>query len=189
MSDKEGNVSMRTNWNRVHYDLQYIILNKVVCHIPSWTARRYVYRKCGIRLESGSRIGIGTVVINPKGIWVGKRSVINESCLLDGRGGLVIGCDTSISAYTRILSASHKVNSGNFQYYERKTRIGSHVWIGTGATILDGSAVKDFAVIGAGAVFKGDAEEGDIYMGNPAKYIKKRMVRNDYHLSLKTYFR
>lgn len=180
---------MHTDWNRVNYDLQYIILNKVICHIPSWILRKYVYNKFGMQLEPGSRIGIGTVVINPKGIHVGKRSIINENCLLDGRGGLVIGCDTSISAYTRILSASHKANSGNFQYYERKTRIGSHVWIGTGATILDGSKVKDFAVIGAGAVFKGKTEEGDICVGNPAKCIKKRMVRNDYHLSLRTYFR
>lgn len=180
---------MNTDWNRIRYDLQYILLNKVICHIPSWTLRKYVYNKLGMHLAPGSKIGIGTVVINPKGIHVGQRSVINENCLLDGRGGLVIGCDTSISAFTRILSASHKVNSGNFQYYARRTRIGSHVWIGTGATILDGSQVKDFAVIGAGAVFKGDAEEGDIYVGNPAKCIKKRTVRNDYHLSLKTYFR
>ena len=180
---------MHIDWNRVLYDLQYVILNKVFCHIPSWTIRRHVYRKCGMHLEPGTRIGIGTVVINPKGIRVGQRSVINENCFLDGRGGLVIGCDTSISAYTRILSASHKVNSDNFQYYERKTRVGSHVWIGTGATILDGSNVKDFAVIGAGTVFKGDAEKGDIYVGNPAKCIKKRRVRNDYHLSLNTYFR
>lgn len=180
---------MKTDWNRVWYDLQYVYLNKFTNQVPSWTIRRYIYKKCGMYLDTDVRIGTGTVIINPKGIRIGKRSVINENCFLDGRGGLQIGRDTSVSAYTRIISASHKHNSGSFQYFEKKTVIGSHVWVGIGAIILDGSRIKDYAVIGAGAVVKGIAEERDILVGNPAKCLKKRKVVNDYHLGYKAYFR
>ena len=113
-----------------------------------------------MRLQDGARIGIGTIVLHPRGIYVGKRSIINENCFLDGRGGLYIGRDTSISTYTKILSASHRENSGCFEYFTSKTYIGKHVWIGTGAIILDGSQINDYAVIGAGAVLKGTAEKG-----------------------------
>lgn len=182
-------MKVKIDWNRVHYDWTYIVLNRFVNQIPSWLIRRYFYRKYGMNLKSDSRIGIGTIVLNPQGISLGKRCIVNENCFLDGRGGLYIGKDTSISAYTRIISASHKENSGNFQYFTRKTVIGNHVWIGIGATILDGSQIKDYAVIGAGAVFKGVALKQEVFIGNPAQCIRKRILKKDYHLKYKAYFR
>lgn len=180
---------MKVDWIRIHYDWTYIFLNRFINQIPCWTIRRYFYKKYKMKLKPDSRIGIGTIVLNPKKISLGTRSVVNENCFLDGRGGLQIGRDTSISAYTRIISASHKMNSGNFQYFERKTVIGNHVWIGTGATILDGAQIKDYSVIGAGAVLKGIVGRQEVFAGNPAKRIKKRKNMEDYHLKYKAYFR
>lgn len=180
---------MKIYWNRVAYDLQYIFLNKYVNQIPCWTIRKYIYSKCGIRLGKDARIGIGTVIIEPKKIIIGMRSVINENCYLDGRGKLFIGHDTSISSYTKILSASHRKNSKNFQYYEKKTEIGNYVWIGTGATVLDGSQIKNYTIIGAGAVIKGITEEGNVYIGNPAKFVKDGRIKNKYQLKYRAYFR
>lgn len=177
------------DWNRVLYDFQYIILNRMINQIPSWVIRRYFYVNFGMKIDEGVRIGIGTVILNPKGIHIGRRSVVNENCYLDGRGKLQIGHDTSISAYTKILSASHKENSGEFQYFENRTVIGSYVWIGTGAMILDGSRIKNYAVVGAGSVLKGVVKESEIVVGNPARCIKKRDLMGPYHLKYKAYFR
>lgn len=180
---------MGISWYRVRLDFNYILLNRLINHIPSWTIRRYLYKRFGMHLEEKVRIGIGTIVLNPKGIYVGKRSVINEDCFLDGRGILRIGHDVSISAYSKILSASHRENSEDFQYFMNRTTIGNCTWLGTGAIVLDGSQVRDCAVIGAGAVFKGIAEEGGIFIGNPAKCIKKRRLKKNYQLEYKSYFR
>lgn len=180
---------MGISWDRVRLDFNYILLNRVINHIPSWRVRKYLYKQFGMHLGDKARVGIGTVVLNPKGIYIGNRSVINENCYLDGRGILKIGHDASISAYSKILSASHRENSENFQYFERKTTIGNCTWIGTGAVILDGSQIKDFAIIGAGAVFKGIADERGIFIGNPAKCIKKRRLKKNYQLEYKPYFR
>ena len=177
------------DWNQIGHNLEYIVLNKFVNQIPSWTIRRYLYLKFRMEIASDARIGIGTVIVNPSGIRIGKRSVVNENCFLDGRGGLKIGRDTSISAYTKIISASHRENGDDFQYFTSETKIGKHVWIGTGATILDGSYIRDYVVIGAGAVLKGDTKERDILVGNPAYRIKKREIKKDYHLKYIAYFR
>lgn len=136
-----------------------------------------------------ARIGIGTVILNPAGIKLGDRSVVNENCLLDGRGGLTIGHDTSISAYTKIITASHRSDRKKFDYYRQKTKIGNYVWIGTGAIILDGSAVKNYVIIGAGSVLKGKTEEKDIVIGNPVQCIRKRELEQGYQLNYKAYFR
>jgi acetyltransferase-like isoleucine patch superfamily enzyme len=58
----------------------------------------------------------------------------------------------------------------------KSTKIGNHVSIGSNATILP-VAICDRAVIGAGAVVTKDITVPGVYVGNPAKLIKKIMRR------------
>lgn len=177
------------NMRRVKDDFKYIIINHIVCKMPSWRMRRFFLRKFGMKIGDGARVGIGCIVIHPEKITIGDRTIINEYCHLDGRGGLVIGNDTSISVYCKIITASHKGNSGLFEYYDKKTIIGNRVWIGCGATILDGTTINDKCIIGAGAVLKGLTETRGIYLGVPALLKKYRDLENDYSISYEAYFR
>lgn len=52
--------------------------------------------------------------------------------------------------------------------------IGNDVWVGFGATILDGVSIGDGAVIGAQSVVSSDVPAYSIVAGNPAKEIRKR---------------
>ena len=115
--------------------------------------------------------------------------MVNENCVLDGRGGLTIGHDTSVSMFCKILSASHDMDSPDFAYCEHRTVIGSNVWIGTSAIVLDGTKVRNFAVIGAGAVAKNVVKERSVIVGNPATEIRKRRLDRQYSLDYKAYFR
>lgn len=180
---------MKSGWERISYDLQYVILNQIVCKIPCWSVRKYLYRKYGIQMGKGSRIGIGTIVICPQNIRIGARTVVNENCVLDGRGGLLIGHDTSISMFCKVLSASHDMESPDFAYYTHRTVIGSNVWIGVSAIILDGSRIGDFAVVGAGTVVKNAVGKQSVVVGNPAREMKKRRLDRQYSLDYKAYFR
>lgn len=180
---------MIMDWNRIKFDLQYIWLNRFVNKIPSWMIRRWIYVKHGMQIGKNARIGIGTVVIWPRDIRIGNRTNINENCVLDGRGGLVIGHDTSISMFSKILSASHRADSSQFDYYTQKTVIGHHAWVGTAAVLLDGTKIGNYAVVGANAVLKGVVAEKAIMVGNPAKEIRKRKIDKDYCLNHISYFR
>ncbi len=182
-------MGMKNLWGRVRYDLQYVFLNQFVCNIPSWTIRKYLYQLCGMQFGKDSRIGIGTVVISPQNIRIGPGTVINENCVLDGRGGLSIGHDTSISMNCKILTASHDADSPGFAFRTRRTKIGNNVWTGTSAIVLDGTRIGDFAVVGAGAVVKNSVREKTIVIGNPAREIRIRKISRPYCLSYKAYFR
>lgn len=52
--------------------------------------------------------------------------------------------------------------------------IGSDVWIGTHAVILDGCNIGDHSVIAAGAVVTKSFPEYSIIGGNPARLIRDR---------------
>lgn len=176
-------------WKRIKYDTKYIILNCVINKVPSWYIRKLFYRILGLSIGKNSRIGIKTVILNPENIVIGANTIINEYCHLDGRGGLNIGDNVSISIYTKIITASHKMNSEKFEYYCEKTIIGNRVWIGTSAIILNGSNISDNCVIGAGCVFKGSTVPSGVYIGNPAKLKKYRKLEGLYTLKYNAYFR
>ena len=180
---------MKHHNRRIKKDFQYILLNCIVNRIPSWTIRKILYSVNGLKIGKMARIMMGTVVVNPKGISIGERVVINEGCHLDGRGGLVIENDTSISFGTIIISASHKMNSSGFDYYTNPVFIGNHVWIGAKAIILDGSTIEPYCVIGAGSVLKKCTDKGGVYIGNPAQKIKTRECGAKYKLNYTPYFR
>ncbi len=180
---------MKAVWTRIYYDMQYMALNQIVCKIPLWTVRRYLYERFGMQIGKGARIGIGTVVMCPQNIKLGARTVVNENCVLDGRGGLSIGHDTSVSMHCMILSASHDMNSLNFAYRTRRTVIGRNVWIGASSTILDGVRIGDFAVIGADTTVRNAVDRQSVMFGNPARQIGKRKLCKSYNLNYKAYFR
>jgi acetyltransferase-like isoleucine patch superfamily enzyme len=60
-------------------------------------------------------------------------------------------------------------------YSKAPIKIGDHVWIGTGAVILDGVTIGKGAVIGAGAVVTKDVPDYAIVAGVPAKIIRMRV--------------
>lgn len=170
-------------------DIQYVLLNCFVSKIPSWHIRRFFYRLCGMSIHKTARIGINTIIVSPKGIKIGKRSVVNSNCFIDGSGKVLIGKDVSISAFTKIFSCTHKTDSEIFEYTTNPVVINDNVWIGAGSIILDDSIIDEFSVIGAGCCFKGITEKGYIYYGNPAKKIKKRKLKRRYAIDFNPHFR
>lgn len=174
--------------SRLKADLKYMILNHFVKHIPSWYIRRVFYILMGMKIGKKSRIGINTTIVDPKRIIIGDRTIINEDCHLDGRGGLTIGNDTSISFKTIIITATHN-EENNFKYFSEKTIIKDHVWIGANAIILNGSTLENQCVIGAGCVFKGKTNEKEIYVGNPAKKIRDIKCSAEYEINYRPFFR
>ena len=177
------------NFSRIKKDLKYIYVNYFVMKIPSWTIRKRLLIFLGMKIGNSSRIGIGSIIISPDRIVIGERTVINEKCHLDGRGGLIMGNDVSISNYSIIITASHKKGSSKFEYYENNVVIENNVWLGTRAMVLDGSYLRKGTVIAAGLVFKGETEAYKVYYPSYSVQCKDRNLDRDYILNYTAYFR
>lgn len=82
-----------------------------------------------------------------------------------------IGEGCVITSGTHILT--HFFNTKNRRFYAGKVRIGDNVFIGMNTLIVNSVDIGDNAVIGAGSIVNRDIPAGEIWGGNPAKFIKK----------------
>lgn len=115
-----------------------------------------------------------------KNITIGKNVFFNSGCRFQDQGGIVIGDGTLIGHNVVIATINHDLDPRK----ERKNHyapvvIGSHVWIGSNATILPGVTVGEWAVVAAGAVVTKDVEPYTVVGGVPAKFIK-RIAREEW---------
>ncbi|MFC4701325.1 sugar O-acetyltransferase [Glaciecola siphonariae] len=108
-------------------------------------------------------------------ISVGKNFYANHGLVILDAAKVTIGDDVLCAPGVLISTATHPLDP-----VKRKkgiesahpVTIGSNVWIGMGAKILDGVTIGDNSVIAAGAVVNKDVEAGTLVAGVPAKVIK-----------------
>ncbi|HEX9059103.1 MAG TPA: CatB-related O-acetyltransferase [Clostridia bacterium] len=112
---------------------------------------------------------------------IGKHSYIGEPSNITAP--LIIGSYTSIAPHVQVHNlVQHPKLITNFpfsglpipQANENPVVIGSDVWIGQGAILLNGITIGDGAIIGSYAVVAHDVEPYSIQVGNPAKSISYR---------------
>jgi acetyltransferase-like isoleucine patch superfamily enzyme len=161
------------------------ITNRIVARIPIHVVRYAWYRRAlGMRIGEGSALLMdlylyirGRARPGQPGIRIGRRTVVNQQCCLDGRGGLSIGDDVDIAAGVWILTDSHDMNDPLFPEILAPVTIGNYAWIGSRAMILPGVTVGEGAVVAAGAVVTRDVEPFTIVAGVPARPIGTRTGR------------
>lgn len=171
--------------DRLALALVRYLTNRVVARVPVYALRYAWYRRV-----LGMRIGEGTALLmdlylyirgrarpGRPGITIGRRSVINQQCCLDGRGGLTIGDHVNISPGVWILTDSHDMHDPLFPEVLAPVTIRDHVWIGSRALILPGVTVGEGAVVAAGAVVTRDVEPYAVVAGVPARQIGTRTRR------------
>jgi len=169
------------------------LTNHVIARVPVYALRHAWYRRVlGMRIGAGSallmdlyiyirgrggRPGSGDEDAARHGITIGRRSVINHQCCLDGRGGLIIGDNVDISPGVWILTDSHDMHDPLFPEVLAPVKVCNHVWIGSRALILPGVTVGEGAVVAAGAVVTCDVEPYTVVAGVPARPIGTRTRR------------
>lgn len=160
----------------------YFFLNRIVAHIPIWNVRKLFYRFAGMKIGKRSRILMGCIVMSPWKIVLGEGVYINENCVIDGRGHVMIGDNTSISIGTKIFSGTHASNSDSFEFVTKPVRIENNVWTGIDAIVLPGAYLPEGMILAAGSVAipKESYKAWHIYSGVPAVLIRQRGTETRY---------
>jgi acetyltransferase-like isoleucine patch superfamily enzyme len=122
------------------------------------------------------------------GITIGRNCFIGEYNVMRGQGGIRIGNDVYTGPMVQIVAVNHVYADPDRPIREQGVTaqgivIEDDVWIGAGATVVDGVTIGRGSVIGAGAVVTGDIPPYSIAVGTPAKPIKDRRQLTNNHRS------
>ena len=131
----------------------------------------------------GAKIGVYSSVKNTVRIWqpwnleIGDWTVISEDCEIYNVDKVVIGSRVDVSAGTYVCTAGHDIESPTMELTYAPVVIGDDVWIAARAIVLPNVRIGDGAVVAAGAVVTKDVEPWTVVGGNPARILKKRILK------------
>jgi len=150
---------------------------------PSHGLRLMLYRHL-FRVQIGHKTSIhrGFRVYHPSHVQIGEHTVINREVLFDGRMGITIGSNVSISEGVCLLTLQHDVNSPTFDNQGAPISVDDYAFIGTRAIILPGVNVGKGAAVGAGSIVTRNVDPYTIVAGTPAKPIGTRRQDLTYQL-------
>lgn len=148
----------------------------------------YIERRVLLSTKYGGSIKIGNncylsegvqVITEGGAIIIGDNCTINPYSVIYGQGGTTIGNGVRIAAQCVIVPSNHIFdNSEEFIWKQGLSKKGivieDDVWLGAGVKILDGVTVSKGTVVGANAVVTRSTETYGVYVGVPAKLIKRR---------------
>ena len=127
----------------------------------------------------GSTVSFGTRILQPNKIFIGDRTSIPNTSVIDGRGGLTVGDDCLLGFENIILTSTHRSADLDLPIrrqgmFEAPVHIGDDVWTGCRVVIVPGVKIGDHSIIGAGSVVTRDIPAWSIFAGSPAKLIRDR---------------
>jgi acetyltransferase-like isoleucine patch superfamily enzyme len=108
-------------------------------------------------------------------IRVGRNVFINQACMLNDIGGIEVGDDVMIGPRVSLLTAGHPLEPGRRrrQIVAAPIAIERNVWLGAGATVLQGVTVGSDAVVAAGAIVTRDVPPRTLVAGVPARVLRE----------------
>lgn len=156
----------------------------VVGRVPWHAFRIEMYKRfLGMQIGSQTAVHWRLAFFAPKGIRLGRNSIVGNDCFLDGRLGLDIGNNVNIGGHVQIFTVGHDPNSPTFGTKGGPVRIADRAYIATRATILPNVEIAEGAVVAAGAVVSKDVAPYTIVGGVPAAVIGQRSRDLNYELN------
>lgn len=132
----------------------------------------------GAKIDWSCSVSGRAKIVDPWNLEMGRQSSIDEDCCIRCRGKVTIGKNCCISRGVDLLTGSHDIASPNFEMVTAPINIRDNCWIATRATIGKGVTIGEGSVVAACSCVIKDVDSRSVVGGNPAKFIKKRILKD-----------
>ena len=141
--------------------------------------KRFLLRLFGARISDTVSVYASATIFMPWNLEMGEYSCIGPHVDCYNAAPIVIGSNAVISQRAYLCTASHDITKPTHPQIEKPIMIADKAWVAAEAFVGPGVTVGEGAVVGArGCVFK-DVEPWTVVGGNPAKFIKKRVIKDE----------
>ncbi len=138
--------------------------------------------KCTLLRIFGAKIGKKVIIkpsVNIKYPWklsIGDYSWIGEKVWIDNLDNVVIGSHCCISQGAMLLCGNHNYKKTTFDLSTKSIILEDGVWIGAQSAVCPGIICRSHAILAVCSVATSDLEAYSVYQGNPAQFIRKRII-------------
>lgn len=151
----------------------------LACPFPRSIAsgwKRFLLRLFGAKIHKTAVVYASARVYLPYNLEMAEYSCLSSGVDCYNTAPIKIGAHSSISQRSFLCASSHDITKSDHPLITTPIIIEDQVWIGADAFIGMGVTIGQGAVVGArAAVFK-DVEAWSVVGGNPAKFIKTRIL-------------
>lgn len=139
--------------------------------------KRTLLRMFGAHIASTANVRSTTKVYYPANLWMDEYSSLDEKVNCYNVAPIHVGAQSTVSQGAFLCTASHDITNAKNPLVTRPIIIEPQAWVAADAFVGMGVTIGEGSVVGArAAVFK-DVEPWTVVGGNPAKYIKKREIK------------
>jgi len=182
------NVSLDIDANRrtCHYS-RAILLKRVLWSLcrplfvwsprPLFGWRNALLRLFGAKIGKNVHIYSSAKIYMPWNLSIGDWSAIGEGVLVYNLAPVVLGAKTTVSHGAHLCAGTHDYTLPELPLITKPILIEDQVWVCADAFVGPGVCLGQGAVVGARAVVMRDVAAWCVVAGNPAKEIKRRVLK------------
>ena len=138
--------------------------------------KNILLRLFGAKIAKTAHVYSSAKVYYPSNLTMGEYSCLASNVDCYNVAPIIIGANTTVSQGAYLCTASHDVTNPLNPLITAPIIIEDQAWIGARAFVGMGVTIGQGAVVGATASVYKDVEPWIIVGGNPAKFIKKRVI-------------
>lgn len=139
--------------------------------------RRFLLRLFGARIGRDVNIYNSATIYMPWHLKVGDQSSIGEHAYIYNLGQITIGSRTTISQRAHLCAGTHDFTDPALPLLKPPIVVQDQAWVCADAFVGPNVTVGEGAIVGARAVAVKDVEPWDIVAGNPARVVRKRVMK------------
>ena len=145
---------------------------------PFFGFRRWLLRLFGAKVGEKVNIYGSATVYMPWNLEIGDWSSVGEHVFIYNLGKVVVGKRATISLRAHLCAGDHDYRRADMPLLKPSVVVEDDAWICADAFVGPGVRIGKGAVVGARAVATKDVEPWSIHAGNPARFLKKRVLEN-----------
>jgi len=139
--------------------------------------RRSLLRGFGAKIGKGVNILPSCRIWQPWNLTMGDYSCLSENVDCYSVDKITIGKQVVVSQGAFLCCASHDIESRIMELTYKPITIADNAWVAAEAFVGLGVTIGAGAVVGARAVVTKDVAPWTVVAGNPAKFIKNRVLK------------
>lgn len=177
----EAYVNRLGRWHQVERMVWEFVWGVGASWLPRSVGRRWklwLLRLFGAKVDGTANVYSSARVYLPRNLVMEAHSCLADRVECYNVDVIRVGEHATVSQEAMLCTGSHDIDDAEHRLVTAPIEIGRCAWVGARAFVGMGVKVGEGAVVGArAAVFK-DVEPWTVVGGNPARFIKKRIIKD-----------